>query len=122
MSHVSPVFTEYERQVLHEIAVHTVQPNAVQRLLETAGRPIGKLLKVGRESESRALRGFSQKIHGWIEEGLIKTFRVANQLTNDKDISRRYAKPEIGFETVFDRCRFIRLGRLDVFATSLDSE
>src|SRR5438093_1126137 len=33
MSHVSPVFTEYEQQVIRELALHRVQPNAVQRLL-----------------------------------------------------------------------------------------
>ena len=32
MNHVSPVFTEYEQQVIRELAVHRVQPNAVHRL------------------------------------------------------------------------------------------
>jgi hypothetical protein len=118
MSFASPVFTEYEQQVLHEIALQRVQPNAVQRLLETMGRPIGKLLKVSRESESRALRGFSQRVHGWIEEGLIKTFRAANKLTNEKDISRRYNKRGIRIGGDFESLRFMPLSQLDPVADS----
>src|SRR5437867_6728239 len=91
MSHVAPVFTEYEQQVIRELAVHRVQPNAVQRLLEGVGRPMSKLLKIGRHSRSKTLRGLSDHIHGRIEEGIIKTFRVANSIANTKDISKKYA-------------------------------
>jgi len=118
MSHVSPVFTEYERRIISEIAQHYVQPNAVQRLLETAGRPLGKLLKVGRQSESRALRGLSQQIHGWIEEGLIKTFRAANRLTKERDIARRYERRGIKVGSEIESLRFLPLSQLDQVADS----
>src|SRR5437773_8204573 len=91
MTHVAPVFTEYEQQVIREIATHRVQPNAVHRLLEGAGRPVARLLQLGRQSHSRALRGLTAHVHGWIEEGLIKTFRVANRLANTKDVTKRFA-------------------------------
>ena len=71
MSHVSPVFTEYEQQVLREIAVHKIRPHLVQRALDTLGRPFSKLLDAGRDSNNRALRGVTDRIHGWVEEGLI---------------------------------------------------
>src|SRR5216110_3530270 len=67
MSQVAPVFTEYEQQVIRELAVHRVQPNAVHRLLEGAGRPVSKLLNIGRNSKNRALRGLFEHVHGWIE-------------------------------------------------------
>jgi hypothetical protein len=63
MSHVSPVFTEYEHQVIREIALHRVQPNAVQRLLETLGRPVGKLMQIGRDSNNPALRMLSKHVY-----------------------------------------------------------
>lgn len=116
MNRVSPVFTEYEQQILREIAVHQVQPNAVHRLLETAGKPIGKLIKLGRET--RALKGMSQQIHSWIEEGLIKTFRAANKLTNEKDISRRFAKRGIRIGTDIESLRYMPLSQLDAVADS----
>ncbi len=119
MSHVSPVFTEYEQQVVRELAVHRVQPNAVHRLLEGAGRPIAKLLKFGRASNNKALRGLADHVHGWIEEGLIKTFRAANRLANSKDISKRYAARGIHAGPDFESLRFMPLSQLDAVADSL---
>ena len=118
MSSVAPVFTEYEQQVIREIAVHRVQPNAVHRLLEGAGRPLAKLLRLGRESNSRALRGLTEHVHGWIEEGLIKTLRVANKLTQPKDISRRFASRGIKISEDFDSLRYMPLSKLDAVADS----
>jgi len=118
MSHVSPVFTEYEQQVIRELAVHRVQPNAVQRLLEGVGKPVAKLMNFGRNSQSRALRGLADHVHGWIEEGLIKTFRVANKLANTKDISKRFAARGIRVGDDFDSLRFMPLSQLDAVADS----
>src|SRR5437867_5158960 len=118
MNHVSPVFTDYEQQVIRELAVHRVQPNAVHRLLEGAGRPVAKLLNIGRHSNSRALRGLADHVHGWIEEGLIKTFRVANKLANTKDISKRYAVRGINVGNDFESLRYMPLSQLDAVADS----
>src|SRR5213594_4035654 len=118
MSSVSPVFTEYEHQVIRELAQHRVQPNAVQRLLETAGRPMARLLNSGRQSNSRALRGLADQIHEWIEEGLIKAFRAANKLANTKDIARRYAARGINIGDNFESLRYMPLSKLDAVADS----
>ena len=118
MNSVAPVFTEYEQQVIRELAVHRVQPNSIQRLLEGAGRPVARLLKSGRESNSRALRGLSEKVHGWIEEGLIKTFRAANKLANTKEIAKRYAARGIHVGDDFDSLRYMPLSQLDAVADS----
>jgi hypothetical protein len=118
MSHVAPLFTEYEQQVIRELALHRVQPNAVHRLLESVGRPMSKLLDLGRHSKSKALRGLADHIHGWIEEGLIKTFRAANRLTNTKDISKRYAVRGIHVGDDFESLRYMPLSQLDVVADS----
>ena len=118
MSHVAPVFTEYEQQVIRELAVHRVQPNAVQRLLEGVGRPMSKLLEIGRHSRSKTLRGLSDHIHGWIEEGLIKTFRVANRIANTNDISKKYAGRGIHVGDDFESLRFMPLSQLDAVADS----
>ena len=118
MTRVSPVFTEYEQQVIREIALHRVQPNAVHRLLEAAGRPVARLLNIGRQSNSRAVRGLSAHVHGWIEEGLIKTFRAANRLANTKDISKRYAKRGIQIGDDFESLRFVPMSQLDAVADS----
>ena len=118
MSHVAPVFTEYEQQVIRELAIHRVQPNAVHRLLEGAGRPMAKLLSLGRSSKSRALRGLADHVHGWIEEGLIKTFRAANRLANTKDISKKYAALGIHVGGDFESLRYMPLSQLDAVADS----
>ena len=112
------IFTEYERSVIRELAIHRVRPNAVHRLLEGAGRPVARLLKIGRESNSRAVRGLTAHVHGWIEEGLIKTFRAANHLTNAKDISRRYARRGITIGDDFESLRCLPLSQLDAVADS----
>src|SRR5438552_7125047 len=118
MSHVAPVFTDYEQQVIHELAVHRVQPNAVQRVLESVGKPMAKLMTMGRKSNSRTLRGLSDHVHGWIEEGLIKTFQMANKLSNTKDISKRYAARGINVGADFESLRFMPLSQLDAVADS----
>jgi hypothetical protein len=118
MSYVAPLFTEYEQQVIRELAIHRVQPNAVHRLLEGVGRPMSKLLDLGRHSRSKALRGLADHIHGWIEEGLIKTFRAANRLANTKDISKRYAVRGIHIGDDFESLRYMPLSQLDVVADS----
>ncbi|PYR97848.1 MAG: hypothetical protein DMG15_13910 [Acidobacteria bacterium] len=118
MTHVAPVFTEYEQQVLRELALHRVQPNAIHRLLEGVGRPMSKLLNVGRNSKNRALRGLADHLHGWIEEGLIKTFRAANRLANTKDISRKYAARGIHVDDTFESLRYMPLSQLDAVAES----
>src|SRR5436309_1675403 len=92
MSHVSPVFTDYERRILREIAIHKVHPHPVHRVLQAVGKPFSKLLSAGRDSQNRALRGLSDRIHGWVEEGLIKTFKAANKITNPRDVTKRYAR------------------------------
>lgn len=119
MSHVAPVFTEYEQQVIRELAIHRVQPNAVQRMLEGVGKPMAKLMNIGRNSQNRTLRGLSDHVHGWIEEGLIKTFRVANKLANTKDISKKYAARGIHIGDDFESLRFMPLSQLDAVADSV---
>src|SRR5262245_28667279 len=119
MSHVSPVFTEYEQHIIRELALHRVQPNAIQRLLDGVGKPVAKLMNIGRNSQNRTLRGLSDQIHRWIEEGLIKTFRAANKLTNTQDIVKRYSARGIhivGDE--FETLRFMPLSHLDAVADS----
>ena len=118
MNQVSPVFTEYEQQVIRELAVHRVQPNAVHRLLEGVGRPMSKLLNIGRSSKNRTLRGLADHVHGWIEEGLIKTFRAANKLANTRDISKKYAARGIHVGDDFESLRFMPLSQLDAVADS----
>src|SRR5262245_16683645 len=118
MTHVAPVFTEYEQQVIRELAVHRVQPNAIHRLLEGAGRPVARLLRIGRNSNSKAVRGLAAHVHGWIEEGLIKTFRAGNRLANTKNISRRFEKRGIKIGNDFTSLRFVPLSQLDAVADS----
>jgi hypothetical protein len=118
MSHVAPVFTEYEQQVIRELAMHRVQPNAVQRVLDGVGKPVAKLMDMGRKSQNRALRGLSDRIHGWIEEGLIKTFRAANRLANTREIARRFESRGIKVGSDFESLRFMPLSQLDVVADS----
>ncbi len=119
MSLVSPVFTEYEQQVVRELAVHRVQPNAIHRLLEGVGKPMAKILNFGRTSNSKALRGLAGHVHGWIEEGLIKTFRAANKLANTRDISRRFAARGIHTGSDFESLRYMPLSQLDAVADSI---
>ena len=119
MSQVAPVFTEYEQHVIRELASHRVQPNAVQRVLDGVGKPVSKLLTLGRKSQNRALRGVTEHIHGWIEEGLIKTFRAANRLANTKDIAKRYRARGIQVGDDFESLRYMPLSQLDAVADSI---
>src|SRR5262249_11720224 len=101
------------------LAMHRVQPNPLQRMLEGVGKPMAKLMDFGRRSQNRTLRGLSDHIHGWIEEGLIKTFRAANKLANTKDIAKRYKARGIQVGDDFESLRFMPLSQLDAVADSI---
>jgi hypothetical protein len=117
MSSVTPVFTEYERNVVHEIAVHQVQPNAIQRILETIGKPVGKVFQFARDSQNPALKGVSKRVQGWIEEGLIKTVQAANHFTGTEEIIRRVEALDIHVADI-DSLRYLPMSKLDTVADS----
>src|SRR5687767_11420727 len=117
MSIVKPVFTEYERQVVHEIAAHRVQPNAVQRLLETVGRPVGKLFQLARESKNPAIKSVSDRVQGWVQEGLIKTVQAANRITGTQEIARRMKAEGIQIADI-ESMRYLPMSQLDKVADS----
>ena len=117
MSAVKPVFTEYEQEVIRQIALHRVQPNAVQRFLDTVGKPVGRILKFARESHNPALRGISEKVQGWVQEGLIKTVQMANRMTGPKDILRRYEQRGIHIADG-ESVRYLPLSHMDAVADS----
>jgi hypothetical protein len=117
MTSVTPVFTEYERRVVHEIARHQVQPNAVQRILEAIGKPVGKLFQYARDSQNPALRGISERVQGWISEGLIKTVQAANRFTGTEEIIRRVEAMDIHVADI-ESMRYLPMSKLDRIADS----
>ena len=117
MTSVTPVFTEYERRVVHEIALHIVQPNAVQRVLEAIGKPVGRLFAIARDSKNPALKGISDRVQGWVQEGLIKTVQAANRLTKAEDVMRRVEAMDIHVADL-ESMRYLPLSKLDHIADS----
>ena len=117
MSLVKPVFTEYEQSVIRQIAIHRVRPNPVQRLLSSAGKPFVKLMQMGRDSENLAVRGISDRVHGWVQEGLIKTIQMANHITGTQEITRRFAKRGIKANDI-ESLRYLPISQLDAVADS----
>ena len=117
MTSVTPVFTEYERRVVHEIAIHQVQPNAIQRILDTIGKPVGRLFAFARDSQNPALRGISGRVQGWVQEGLIKTVQVANKYTGTEEITRRVEAMDIHVADI-ESMRYLPMSKLDKIADS----
>jgi len=117
MNLVKPVFTEYEREALHEIARHHLHPNTIQRLLGTMGKPVGRLLQIARETQNPALKGISQRVQGWIQEGLIRTVRVASRITGTKEVQRRIGKRGIHVADM-QSMRYLPMSELDAVADS----
>jgi EcsC protein family len=117
MTSVTPVFTEYERRVVHEIAIHQVQPNAIQRVLETIGKPVGRLFQFARDSQNSTLRGISDRVQGWVQEGLIKTIQVANRYTGTEEIMRRVEAMDIHVADI-ESMRYLPISKLDKLADS----
>jgi EcsC protein family len=117
MTSVTPVFTEYERGVVHEIALHQTQPNAIQRILETIGKPVSRVFQFARDSQNPALKGVSDRIRGWIQEGLIKTVQAANRVTGTEEILRRAQSRHIHVNDIRSM-RYLPLSHLDEIADS----
>jgi hypothetical protein len=119
MNLVKPVFTEYERQVLHEIALHHLQPHSMQRILDALGKPVVKLLQLARESRNPALRGINDRIQGWVQEGMIKTVQAASRMTGTVEIQRRIAARGIHVADI-ESMRYLPMSELDVIADSFN--
>lgn len=117
MTSVTPVFTEYERRVVHEIALHQVQPDAIQRILETIGKPVSRMLQFARTSQHPALKGISDHIRGWIQEGLIKTVQAANRVTGTDEVLRRARSKDIHVADIRS-LRYLPISHLDDLADS----
>jgi hypothetical protein len=117
MNLVKPVFTEYERQVLHEIALHRLQPNSIQRILDTLGKPVGKLFQFARESTNPTLKGINDRVQGWVHEGVIKTVQAANRMTGTEEIRRRIAARGIHVADI-ESMRYLPMSELDAVADS----
>src|ERR1700712_5762066 len=117
MSLAKPVFTEYEQAVIRQIAMHRVRPNLVQRLLATAGKPVVKLLQMGRDSGIPTVRGVSDRVHGWVQEGLIKTIQVANHINGTQEITRLFAKRGVQANDIAS-LRYLPISQLDAVADS----
>ena len=103
--------------MIHELATHRVQPNAVHRVLETVGRPVSRLLQFAKASKNPALRGLTDRVQGWVEEGLIKTIQAANRITRTGDIQRRFGAKGIHV-TDIESLRYMPLSQLDAVADS----
>lgn len=106
------MFTDYEQNVLREIAIHQVQPHAVQRVLDTVGKPFSRMLQAGRRSHNRAVSRVTNKVQGWVEDGLITTFKAANRLTHPRDVLKRYSERGIDLDDV-ESLRYLPLSVLD---------
>lgn len=117
MSLAKPVFTEYEQTVIRQIAMHRVRPNLMQRMLAKAGKPVVKLLQMGRESNLPAIRGISDRVEGWVQEGLIKTIQMANHITGTQEITRRFAKRGVHANDI-ESLRYLPISQLDAVANS----
>jgi hypothetical protein len=117
MSLVKPIFTEYEQTIIHQMAVHRVRPNMVQRILATAGKPVVKLLQIGRDSAHPAVRGVSNRVQGWVQEGLIKTIQTANHITGTQEVVRRFGKQGVHTDNL-ESFRYLPLSQLDSVADS----
>src|SRR5439155_26325199 len=102
---------------IRQIAIHRVRPNKVQRLLAQAGKPVVKLLQMGRESGHPAVRGISDRVHGWVQEGLIKTIQMANHITGTSEITRRFAKRGVHANDI-ESLRYLPISQLDAVANS----
>jgi len=92
MTPATNILTEYEADVLKEISTHRVRPNAVERLLEGLGRPVGYFLKAGRESDNRLVRGMSDRIEGLIEDSIIGTIKIARRWTADERVVEAFRR------------------------------
>ncbi len=117
MSPANSVFTEYEQSIIRQIAVHRVRPNPVQRLLSKAGKPFVMLMKFGHDSGIPAVRVISDKVHVWVQEGLIKTIQAANHITGTQEIIRRFEKRGI-HATDIESLRYLPISQLDAVADS----
>ena len=117
MNLVKPVFTEYERQVLHGIARRRVHPPSIQRFLDAAGKPVGRLFQAARDTKNPLVQGISERVRGWVQEGLIQTVRTASRWTSSREVLRRATTRGIHVADV-ESMRYLPMSELDEISDS----
>jgi hypothetical protein len=73
-----PGWTEYEARVVEEIARHIVSPSLLRRALETAGRPIEKILEIGALSKIRPVQWTSELVFRGVRRALETSLTAAS--------------------------------------------
>jgi hypothetical protein len=89
MNLVKPVFTEYERQILQGVSWRRIHPPSIQRFLDAAGKPVGRLFQMARDTRNPLVQGISDRVRGWVQEALIQTVRTASRMTSSREVLRR---------------------------------
>ena len=121
MTSVTPVFTEYERRVVHEIA----RPSGSTECRATNPRDYRqtcwKIVSIARDSQNPALKGISERVQGWVQEGLIKTVQAANQVTGTEEIIRRVEAMDIHVADI-ESMRYLPMSKLDQIADSFKTQ
>jgi len=115
MNLVRPVFTEYERQVLHGMARRRLQPTLVQRVLDASGKPVGRLFKLARQTRNPFVHGLSSRVQGWVQEGLIQTVKTAGRLTSPREALKRAEARGMHLADA-ESMRYLPLSDLDAIA------
>jgi hypothetical protein len=84
------MFTNYEEEVLQEIARHIIEPNPVERLLALAGKPIGLLMEGA--SKVKMLSKVTDAVNLAVQKSVTQTVIMANGLCSEKGIIEEFEK------------------------------
>jgi hypothetical protein len=117
MNLVKPVFTEYERQVLHGISWRRVHPPSIQRFLDAAGKPVGRLFQMARDTRNPLVQGISDRVRGWVQEAMIQTVRTASRMTSAREVLKRARTKGIPVADV-SSMRYLPMSDLDNLSDS----
>lgn len=115
--------SEYELQVVRDIARHIVEPNALHQTLKYLGKPIEKVFDLAEKSRIKALKKTSEIVQNKIREVIMSTILLSSRagLFKEKNVIRQYGRNDIKIASIDDiRLRNMPLANMDKVADSYD--
>lgn len=87
---MEPNFSDYEKKVIREIARHMVEPNAIQKALKIAGKPVEKVMDAASRSNIKVIRKITGVVQQEIQKGILRSIRVTRRSHKIDVIIQKY--------------------------------
>lgn len=106
---MEPNFSDYEKKVIREIARHMVEPNAIQKALKIAGKPVEKVMDAASRSNIKVIRKITGVVQQEIQKGILRSIRVTRRSHKIDVIIQKYHRYGVPVRDINEIDQYIKV-------------